>query len=361
MRELSVSAPGRVCLFGEHQDYLRLPVITAAINLRVTITGHARPDRLVQLDLPDVGSVERFALPDKDDRLEYIRERDYFRSVVNVAAQAGLNLRNGCEGTVRGSIPINAGTSSSSALNVAWTKFLIAASRITDPKVNAPEHIAHLAYLAEVEEFDEPGGMMDQYATAVGGVLFVDFTEPLKIEKLQIHLGTFVLGDSGQAKDTKGILSRVKQGVLNATEKIREEDPVFDLRTVSEARLEGYRRLVSPSEFEVLTGAILNREITSIALKNFCAEVFDHEEFGELLTEHHQVLDKLLHISTSKIDDMLDRALKAGAYGGKINGSGGGGCMFVYAPEDPQAVAKAVEKAGGKAYVISVDHGVRLD
>ena len=75
MRELSVSAPGRVCLFGEHQDYLRLPVITAAINLRVSITGHARPDRLVQLDLPDVGSAERFVLPDKDDRLEYIRER----------------------------------------------------------------------------------------------------------------------------------------------------------------------------------------------------------------------------------------------------------------------------------------------
>ncbi|MHA1586217.1 MAG: galactokinase family protein, partial [Candidatus Heimdallarchaeota archaeon] len=33
-KKLSYSAPGRVCLFGEHQDYLKLTVIPAAINLR---------------------------------------------------------------------------------------------------------------------------------------------------------------------------------------------------------------------------------------------------------------------------------------------------------------------------------------
>jgi len=38
-RLLSVSAPGRICLFGEHQDYLGLPVITVAINLRIAIEG----------------------------------------------------------------------------------------------------------------------------------------------------------------------------------------------------------------------------------------------------------------------------------------------------------------------------------
>ena len=55
---------------------------------------------------------------------------------------------------------------------------------------------------------------------------------------------------------------------------------------------------------------------------------------------------------------VIEAGLKAGAYGGKINGSGGGGCMFVYAPEHPETIAEAIEREGGKAYIISKDRGV---
>lgn len=54
---------------------------------------------------------------------------------------------------------------------------------------------------------------------------------------------------------------------------------------------------------------------------------------------------------------MLDAALMTGALGGKINGSGGGGCMFAYAPAQPEAVAEAIERVGGRAYVVTVDRG----
>ena len=40
---------------------------------------------------------------------------------------------------------------------------------------------------------------------------------------------------------------------------------------------------------------------------------------------------------------MLEAALDAGALGGKINGSGGGGCMFDYTLDRPEEVAVAVE------------------
>ena len=40
------SAPGRVCLYGEHQDYLKLPVIPTAINLRTKLHVKKRSDRL---------------------------------------------------------------------------------------------------------------------------------------------------------------------------------------------------------------------------------------------------------------------------------------------------------------------------
>ena len=63
--------------------------------------------------------------------------------------------------------------------------------------------------------------------------------------------------------------------------------------------------------------------------------------------------------STTKIEAMLSSAINAGAFGGKINGSGGGGCMFAYAPEDPESVARAIESVGGKAYIIYADDGTK--
>ncbi|MFC1564948.1 galactokinase family protein, partial [candidate division KSB1 bacterium] len=42
LEKLIVSAPGRICLFGEHQDYLGLPVIAAAIGLRISVSGERR-------------------------------------------------------------------------------------------------------------------------------------------------------------------------------------------------------------------------------------------------------------------------------------------------------------------------------
>ena len=87
----------------------------------------------------------------------------------------------------------------------------------------------------------------------------------------------------------------------------------------------------------------------------------DHKRIGALLTEHQGILRDILKISTPKIDRMMDEALNAGALGGKINGSGGGGCMFAYAPENAERVAEAVGRAGGKAYIVMVDEGTRVD
>ena len=58
---------------------------------------------------------------------------------------------------------------------------------------------------------------------------------------------------------------------------------------------------------------------------------------------------------------MINAALDAGAFGAKINGSGGGGCMFAFAPHNPDEVAKAIEKAGGKAYIIQVGEGLKIE
>ena len=68
-----------------------------------------------------------------------------------------------------------------------------------------------------------------------------------------------------------------------------------------------------------------------------------------------------MKISTPKIDRMIDVALTAGALGAKINGSGGGGCMFAYAPEKYEQVSEAIAKVGGKPFIISIDEGVKVE
>ena len=98
-----------------------------------------------------------------------------------------------------------------------------------------------------------------------------------------------------------------------------------------------------------------------IALPEFEKDEPNDKLIGQLLSDHHHVLRDVLQVSTPKIEKMMDEALYAGALGGKINGSGGGGCMFAYAPENPEQVAEAIESAGGKTFIINSAEGTRID
>ncbi len=359
--KIAISVPGRICLFGEHQDYLKLPVITAAINLRVNISGQPRNDRKINLNLPDINARENLKIPNGDKLYSYSRERDYFKSTINVLLKEGVELQRGCDCDVHGNIPINSGTSSSSALNVAWVKFVLELMSDSKQIYEQPEEIARLAYLAEVEEFGEPGGMMDHYATAVGGVQYIEFNDRVKTKALTRELGAFVLGDSLEAKDTVYILGHVKQNIIHAVKKIQNSDKSFNLKKSTLSGLREYESLISREQLTVLQGTLENRDITRQAFNLLGRADCDCRELGRLLNAHHEILDRKLNISTKKINRMLAGALSAGAYGGKINGSGGGGCMFAYAPENPEKVAQAIEEEGGKSYIIRIDDGIRVD
>jgi galactokinase len=351
---IRVSTPGRVCLFGEHQDYLHLPVVPCAISLRIEIDAGYRDDSTIRIALPDLGTTEEFSL--RGD-LPYVRERDYFRSAVNVLRRSGYHLSRGLDCVVRGRIPINAGTSSSSALVVSWIGLLVRAS--DRHQALPPEECARYAHEAEVLEFGEPGGMMDQYSTSLGGVIAIDFLPEFRVTREKNPFGAFVLGNSHEPKDTKGILARVKNRVLDAVQILSKTDSQFSLARATSAQILGGG--LSADQQSLLQGTLANRDITIEARALMAREEFDHRTFGRLLTDHQAVLRDVLGISTPKIDRMLRASLAAGAYGGKINGSGGGGCMFAYAPENPERVAAAIEEEGGEAFVVSADEGTRIE
>ncbi|GAA4409506.1 mevalonate kinase [Nibrella viscosa] len=354
---LKASTPGRICLFGEHLDYLGLPVIAAAISCRIAISAKRMRQPVVHLHLPDIGAAEQFALDGR--QLPYQQDRDYYKSSVNLLLRKGFTFSEGIEATVQGTIPINSGTSSSSALIVTWLNVL---SRLADsPREISPTQLAEWANIAEVLEFGEPGGMMDHYATAVGHVIYLESNPAIQLTALKPALGTFVLGDSLEPKDTIGILSRVRYGMGSILAKVNSVNPGFSLHHSEITEVGEFKDMLTKDEYTLLKGTLANRDILREALTLLQAPDLDHPRLGRLLNEHQANLRDAQRISTPKIDRMLDASLKAGALGGKINGSGGGGCMFAYAPDQAEAVAEAIEREGGKAYIIQVAEGTRID
>ncbi|MEW6508577.1 MAG: galactokinase family protein [Bacteroidota bacterium] len=354
--KIKTSTPGRICLFGEHQDYLKLPVIAAAISKRVSIEGVRNSTRKISISLPDINSCEEFEITEK---IPYIKERDYLRSSFNVLLRNGFTFSYGLECIVKGNIPVNTGTSSSSALIASWINLLALMS--DQEKELSSFEIARYAYISEVEEFGEPGGMMDHYSTSIGGVIYLCTEPEIKIEKLNSVPGTFILGNSQEPKDTKNILARVKHGVLNIISKLRENYPEFSLNGITTESFYNYENVLTVDESELLYGTVINKTITEKAKELLSKKDPDRKEIGLLLNEHQEVLRDYLKISTSKIDRMINAALDAGAYGGKINGSGGGGCMFAYAPDNPEKVLRAVKLIAPDSHIVHFDEGTRVD
>lgn len=356
VNELIISTPGRVCLFGEHQDYLHLPVLAVAISLRISLTGKRRNDRIIHIDLPDISSQETINL---DEPIIYTEERDYFKSSLNILLRKGYTFSSGFNCSVKGKIPINAGTSSSSALVVTWINFL---TRMSDQGAAlSQEQLAVYAHEAEVLEFSEPGGMMDHFSTSIGGIISIDFLPELSVRKIDAPLSSFILGNSLEPKNTKFILANVKEQIIKIVAMLGKNDNNFSLLSIDKDSLPGYNEYMTEAQYKLLNGTIENRDITRAAISELKKSVPDHKEIGRLMNNHQEILREALGISTPKIDRMIEASINAGAYGAKINGSGGGGCMFAYAPEDPAGVKKAIEAAGGEAFIIEADTGSRVE
>lgn len=350
---LRVSAPGRLCLLGEHQDYFGLPILAAAINLRISIMGDTIPENRIFLDLPDIGDNEEFPL---GEPLDYSRERDYLRSAVNIIQREGKTFPSGWRARVQGNIPINSGTASSSSLVVAWVRFLL--ESLEDPRAADPGSVAELAFQAEVAEFKEPGGKMDHYASAMGGVIAVHFGDRIEVRTYENRLGEFVLADSLIRKNTTGTLGFIKSHVLQGLALIRETIPGFTLQSpLGEAEVDSMARLPEV-ERRLVEGTLKTRDVTAEGERLFSAPGFDHQRFGSLLNLQQDVVRDHLQISVPKIDRMIEASLEAGALGAKINGSGQGGCIFAYAPGCAEEVREALLSLDTEPQIVRIDAGV---
>lgn len=202
-------------------------------------------------------------------------------------------------------LPAKSGLGSSSSFAVGMLNaFHCLKGKYTDKRTLADEAI----YLERVL-CGEAGGWQDQIAAAFGGFNKITF------DKNGYNVLPIVM-DSSKKELLHSNLLMFFTGFTRFSAEIQEKN---NLETTA-ART---RRLKEMS--------LLTTDAEKVLLDRHS----DLDEFGRLLN----ITWKLKRstgpaISNSKIDDIYDAGIKAGALGGKLLGAGGGGFMIFYVPEE---------------------------
>lgn len=352
---IRIQTPARICLFGDHQDYLGLPIIACAINKYMTFDGKKNDKTYFEIAMPDIQEVRIIQL--NDDFEGIVGTHDFLLSGLRVVKRYGCIPSEGFTVTLTSDIPINAGVSSSSALNVGWIHFLL--KTFGCHQEITPELIAQLAYEAEVVEHNSPGGKMDQYTIALGNTIYLETGQKTTFQSLGSKLKGLILAESGISKETIGTLKNTRVLAEKAIKKVTQHHPSFAIEKATLSEISNYNTVLEAELQPYFYAAVANHSITQQALIEFQKEVPNELLFGTLMSQHHNILREQLQVSHPKIDTMLEAAIEAGAYGGKIVGSGGGGCAVVLAPKEKEdAIIQAFLQAGAKAaYPVSISNG----
>lgn len=192
---IRLRAPGRCCLFGEHQDYLNYPVIAMAISKYIYLEAERISEPKFRIDLPNVNQTLDISLNNRE--LTYESIRDYLRSGYNQFLRKGIKFEKGYKIKITGDIPINAGAASSSALVIAWLSFL---NEISSKPLNKNQ-LAMEGYNTEVKEFGEAGGKMDFFTSVYGNLIYLGSkSNAPELEPYNVSLEGFVLGNSLEKK-----------------------------------------------------------------------------------------------------------------------------------------------------------------
>ncbi len=289
-----VQAPLRISFFGGGTDfsdyYLNQGgcVLTTTIDKYIFVTIKQRFDDYVRVGWTKTEIVETV----DEIQHELIRE-----------ALKMTGIQKGVEITTMGDIPAGTGLGSSSTVTVGALHAMYAFLN----KVVPPQQLAQEACQIEIETLHKPIGVQDQYIAAYGGLRLIEFNQdhsvttqrieiaPLVKQRFNENLLLFYTGMKRQAsdileeqqdniKDRLSILSQLKSMAYQAADQLRAGNVDF---------------------------------------------------VGETL-HHSWMLKKQLasKISNGTIDQIYEKARRAGALGGKLTGAGGGGFLLLYCRYD---------------------------
>ncbi len=312
----TVSAPGKLMLFGEHAVVYGKPCIVTAVDQRLKLQVSRLDEPIFQLEAKDVG-IENYKKP-----LSELDEGDIPKGAKFVEVALANFLKqypiytSGVYISTQSQFKSTFGFGSSSASTVCTIKAL---SELF--KVNlSDKQIFDLAY-ETVLDIQGVGSGFDIASVIYGGTLYF-VTGGKKIEPLKIKDLPLIVGYTGVKADTSTIVKEVK------------------------IRFEKYPKLLK----NIYDGIELIVEQAKIALGKK-----DLKKVGQFMNINQGYLEAL-GVSSPKLSSMIYAAREAGAYGAKLSGAGGGDCMIALAPNDKiRVIEKAIEKAGGQILKVSVN------
>jgi D-glycero-alpha-D-manno-heptose-7-phosphate kinase len=224
------------------------------------------------------------------------------------------------------------GLASSSAFTAALIQALSEHLGIKVPKNLLAEKVCNI----EINRLNSPIGKQDQYASVYGGINSISFLRNGKVQVKPIKLSRYNL-------------SKFENSIFLAhTGLSRSTDAVF--RNMGKSNLkkidEYYDNLHTIKSY---TQDMLE------SLKNM-----DLKNIGKILNESWAMKIKINREATNPIiDDIYQRAIKLGAYGGKLLGAGSGGFLFFVC--DPDQKSTIVQKLGCRHIFPQIDfHGTSV-
>jgi D-glycero-alpha-D-manno-heptose-7-phosphate kinase len=304
-------------------------VLSATINRYAFATIEPRADNLVSVNSIDYDLTVRF---DLDKPVAYDGQLDLAKGVVNHFRTVG-RLTTGADIALHNDAPPGSGLGSSSALTVALIQAIADHVRLPMDRYE----LAEAAYSIERVEVGIKGGKQDQFACAFGGINFIEFTRdatvvnPLRVKPELI------------AELEYSLLFAYIGGVHFSSHIIEHQMQGYESGQVDRvAAFDELRDLAYETKKALLLGKL--------------------GRFGELLDAAWQCKRRLADgISNPRIDEIYERARKAGALGGKLSGAGGGGFMFFFCePRRRFHVQQAIQELGAEVTSLSfTDDGVR--
>jgi len=296
------SAPGKIYLFGEHAVVYGEPAIACAIDLRSHVSAKRADSVTINSDLGETG-------------LDY-----EVHPYVSACIKKMLKKKEGVLVEIKSDIPIGAGLGSSAAVTIATLQAL----NLEFSLGLAPDRIAELGHGIEAE-VQGAASPTDTYVSTMGGLIALPSRRKLRLLDCDI-----VIGDTLQGASPKKTARLVKM--------------VASLR----------------DEFPSIINPIIKTIGSFASLGEKLLEERDYASLGKLMNIDHGMLDAL-GVGTVQLSNLVYAARSAGAYGAKITGAGGGGCM-VALTDRPEKVASAIEDAGGKAIITrATELGVEVE
>ncbi len=267
---------------------------------------------------------DTFVEADDIRQLEYDGNIDLVKAAVR---QMSIET-DGFDLITQSTAPPGSGLGTSAAMGVALVGALGALKETT----YLPYQYAELASTIERHELGILGGKQDHYASALGGIHFMEFQgEEVKASPLKLapHIRyelekNLVLCYTGKSRLSGNIHQNVTDAYRSGQPSVREALEI--LKATAEA----------------VKTALMRGRLT---------------EFGELLTENWRN-QKRLHpsVTNEQIDSLFDIALAHGAIGGKACGAGGGGCLLFYCePTREHQVRQKLEAAGARIIDVNFD------